>query len=122
MHCGSPTYRPEFVGQIREMFADGSTVTQVAAEKLKISRRTYYEWKEKYPDFAAEADRGEDLALAYHERKLDDGAHGQIQNFQSAAKIFTMKARWRDVYADSAGEDKKSSQIEALISALADNE
>jgi transposase len=104
-----------------DMFRDGSTVCQVAALKLGISRSTYYQWKEDHPDFKEASELGEYISQAYHEQKLLDGADGMIDGFSAPARIFYMKNGFRKDYAvEHDQKDNKPSALESLIGALSD--
>jgi transposase len=117
---GRPTYHPDLVGKIADMFRDGSSITKVAAVKLGVVRNTYYEWKANYPDFKAEAERGEQLSQAFHEDKLEATADGEIEKANGACRIFIMKNRFRECYADKPDDSKSASDtlIEKLLEKL----
>jgi transposase-like protein len=98
---GRPTYKPELVDLIADMFRDGSSITQVAARKLGVTRQTYYEWKEQYPEFKKQADLGEQIAQSFHEDKLDATADGKMKDANGACRIFIMKCRFRETYQEA---------------------
>jgi len=99
-----PDYDPTICKQLPEYFKDGLSITQVCAWKLKIARSTYYEWKEKHPEFKLAAEMGEEISEAYHEKKLQEGADGLIDNFSAPARIFIMKSRFRTTYGEQKEE------------------
>ena len=115
-----PTYHPDLVGKIADMFRDGSSITKVAAVKLGVVRQTYYEWKDLHPDFKAEAERGEQLSQSFHEDKLEATADGEIDKANGACRIFIMKNRFRECYADAPKDEKSAadSLIEKLLEKL----
>ena len=117
---GRPTYTPELVDKIADMFRDGSSITQVSARKLNVSRKTYYEWKELYPDFKAEAEIGEQLAEAFHEDKLHATADGDIEKANGACRIFIMKSRFRESYHETTKDEKPLNEtlLEKLLEKL----
>lgn len=117
---GRPTYSPDLVDKIAQMFADGSSITQVAARKLGVTRQTYYEWKEKYPEFRDQAELGEQLAQSYHEDKLDATSEGKIEGANGACRIFIMKSRFRESYHETTKDEKPVSEtlLEKLLDKL----
>jgi DNA-binding XRE family transcriptional regulator len=119
-HNGVPTYHPDLVSKIADMFRDGSTITQVAARKLGVTRKTYYAWKETYPEFGEQAEYGEQLAQSYHEDKLDQTADGAIEGANSACRIFIMKSRFRESYHETTKDEKPVSEtlLEKLLEKL----
>lgn len=112
-------YHPSLCDKLPEMFADGSSITQVCVRKLHVSRETYYEWKDLYPEFRVAASYGEQLSQAFHEEELDEGARGKIKNFNATAKIFQMKNRFRESYHD---EPPVKSLEKSLVEQFLDGE
>lgn len=119
-HNGVPTYRPDLVGKIADMFRDGSTITQVAARKLGVTRKTYYAWKETYPEFGEQADFGEQLAQSFHEDRLDLTADGKIEGASAPCRIFIMKCRFRESYHETTKDEKPVNEtlLEKLLEKL----
>lgn len=117
MFCGHPTYTPDLVNKISEMFEDGSSITKVCAKKLKITRRTYYEWKEKYPDFKEAAEHGEELAEAFHEERLDAGVLNS-ENFGMSGQLFLMRSRFRKTYSEQKADEQKDALVQALVKTI----
>lgn len=113
-------YNESLVGKIAEMFADGSSITQVAARKLGVTRQTYYTWKETYPDFRIQAELGEQLSEALHEDKLAGLADGMIEDGSAAARIFLMKNRFRESYGEQKQAPNALSAIETLLNLMND--
>ena len=109
------TYKPELAEKLLDFFRDGSSITKVAAVKLGVSRQTYYEWKDKYPEFKKAAELGEQIAEATQEDLLDRGIMGEIEDFGMSGQVFKMKSRYRSTYADSPKtspeDDKKEPPI-----------
>lgn len=108
-------YHSSICDELVDMFADGTSITQVCAMKLKIARSQYYVWKDTYPEFRLAAERGEQMSEAFHEKKLEQGADGLIEGFSAPARIFLMKSRFRETY----GEQKAQVQNEEALAQLA---
>lgn len=87
-------YDPSICSKIPSMFADGSSITKVAVIKLGVSRQTYYDWKNQYPEFKAACQIGEQISEVYHEEKLEKGADGEIENYNASSRHFLMKCRF----------------------------
>ena len=100
-------YDPTVCDELPAMFADGSSIVKVCARKLGIARSTYYEWKEKYPEFKKAAEKGEQLAQCAQEDVLEEGARGKIENYNATSQIFLMKCRYRKDY----GEEKQTDDV-----------
>jgi hypothetical protein len=105
----NPDYDPAICAAIPEMFSDGSSITKVCVIKLKIARSTYYEWKERHPEFAKACEIGEQISETIHEKKLQDGADGEIENYNAASRIFIMKSRFRKTYGEDKVAEKSAS-------------
>ncbi len=113
-------YTPDLVNKIADMFSDGSSITKVAAVKLGVTRQTYYEWKETYPDFKKAANHAEQISEAYHEDTLSSGVHGKIENFSATSQIFTMKNRFRETYGEAKNKPDALSAVETLLNLMND--
>ena len=111
-------YTPELCDQIAEMFADGSSITQVCARKLKVNRDTYYEWKKIHPEFAKAASTGEQISQAYWEDIGKDGIVGDLEKFAGSTWQFVMKNRFRDSFSDQQPESVNNTLIEKLLEKL----
>jgi hypothetical protein len=82
-----------------ELCRDGKTIAQIQAE-FGISKQTFYDWKERNPDFKAAVEVGIVHAQAYAEKTLDEIAQGKIEG-NAAAQIFKMKVQFKDDYQDT---------------------
>ncbi len=91
-----PKYDPEFVKTLPQMFANGESVAEVAAV-LGVSRQAFYDWVDKYPDFAEAYEDGKSLSEAWWTKLGRVGAAGKV-GIQPTVWIFNMKNRfdWRD--------------------------
>ncbi len=115
----APIYNPEICDTIVELFRDGSSITKVCAVKLGIGRSTYYQWKEEHPEFKEAAERGEELAEAYHENIMEDGANGKIKDYNATTRIFIVKNRFRKTYGEQKDEKDKSAAESVLEQLMA---
>jgi orotate phosphoribosyltransferase-like protein len=94
---GRPSkYKAEYCSKAVELFSDGRSIIQIAAE-LNVSRDTIYEWQKIHPEFSDSIKRGLTKSEAYWERMLQGAAAGLV-NVNSAALIFLLKNRfqWKD--------------------------
>ena len=105
-------YDPSICKEIKEMFRDGSSIVKVCARKLGIARSTYYDWKERYPEFKVAAEKGEELSQCAQEDILEAGARGEIPNYNATSQVFLMKCRYRKDYSD---QDKEKSTSDSLL-------
>lgn len=105
-------YDPTICDELPAMFADGSSIVKVCARKLGIARSTYYEWKDKYPEFKKAADKGEQLGQCAQEDILEAGARGEIPNYNATSQVFLMKCRYRKDYSD---QEKEKSTSDSLL-------
>jgi hypothetical protein len=94
---GRPSkYKKEYCSRAIELFSEGKSVIQIAAE-LNVSRDTVYEWQKVYPEFSDSIKKGMTKSEAYWEHLLQGAAAGLV-NVNSAALIFLLKNRfqWKD--------------------------
>jgi transposase-like protein len=112
-------YTDEYADRLPSLFERGMSISQVCRE-LKISRQTYYTWRETYPEFGKAANYGETTAQAFHEDLLDAGANGEIDGFNVTAKIFAMKNRYRETYGEQKQAPNALSAIETLLNIMHD--
>lgn len=64
-------------------------VVTTACKQVGISRKTYYQYLKEDPDFAAEVNDVQNVALDFAESQL----HKQIQDGSTAATIFLLKTK-----------------------------
>lgn len=114
---GADKYTPELCDKLAEMFADGSSITKVAATKLRVSRNTYYLWKENYPEFKEAAEHAENLAEAAMEDIAIAGVKGEIDKFSASMHQFMMRNQYRKTYGDDEKKDNDMAKtlLEQLI-------
>lgn len=66
---GRPTdYDPSLCETLPDMFREGQSIVEVAAE-LGISRDTIYEWAKQHKEFSDALTRGRDLSQAWWEKQ-----------------------------------------------------
>ena len=119
MFCGHPTYRPDICKELVDMFADGSTITQVCSRKLKIARSTFYYWRENYPEFDAAANMAIEASQSTHEEIMMDGIMGKIKGYQANPHIFLMKSTFKGEYTEKL-DDKTEAIMQALAASIND--
>jgi len=62
--AGQPTkYRPAYIDEVRKLYLLGATVEQLL-EIFEVSRKVFYEWQKKYPEFKAACRAGRIMADA----------------------------------------------------------
>jgi len=94
---GRPTkYNAKLCALIPAMFANGESISEVCAE-LGITRETFNQWRNLYPDFSDTVKRGLELSEAWWTKLGRAGATGKAK-IQPATWIFNMKNRfnWTD--------------------------
>jgi len=89
-------YKEEFADQLPTMFANGESVAEVC-QVLGVTRRAFYDWVDKYPEFAAAYEEGKGASEAWWTKLGRAGATGKV-GIQPTVWIFNMKNRfdWRD--------------------------
>lgn len=89
-------YKKSICEKLPDMFANGESVEEVCQE-LKITRRCFYDWVEKYPEFADAYELGKQASQAWWLKLGRAGATGKVQ-VQPSIWIFNMKNRlgWKD--------------------------
>jgi transposase-like protein len=96
-HGGRPTkYKKQYCSRVIELFSEGKSIVQIAAE-LDVSRDTIYQWQKEHPEFSDTIKKGMAKSEAYWEHLLQGGAAGLV-TINSAALIFLLKNRfhWKD--------------------------
>lgn len=99
-------YKPEYVEQLPSMFANGEDVAEVATA-LGVSRQTFYNWVEAYPDFKEAYEIGKQKSEAWWAKLGRAGAAGKV-DIQPTVWIFNMKNKfgWKDrVETDHTSSD-----------------
>lgn len=106
-----PKYKEEFCEQLPDMFANGESVEEVCQE-LKISKRAFYDWVERYPEFAEAYELGKQASHAWWIKLGRAGATGKVQ-VQPTIWIFNMKNRlgWKDRVEIETEEESPSLNI-----------
>jgi transposase len=89
-------YKPEYADRLPKMFSNGESVAEVCLE-LGISRRAFYDWVDKHPDFAAAYEDGKTYSESWWNKLGRAGATGKVP-IQPTVWIFNMKNRfdWKD--------------------------
>jgi hypothetical protein len=97
-------YQDHYPDILAKMFSNGESVAEVCVA-LGISRRAFYDWVKKYPDFEEAYEMGRLHSEAWWTKLGRAGASGQV-NINSTAWIFNMKNRfsWSDKIAEEKDE------------------
>lgn len=109
--ANTPKYKSSFADKLPDMFANGESVEEVCRE-LKISRRAFYDWVEKHPDFAEAYELGKEASQAWWLKLGRAGAAGKVP-VQPSIWIFNMKNRlgWKDRVETSSDEQPQPLSI-----------
>lgn len=105
-----------------------TTITQLCAWYLKISRRAFYYWLEKYPEFAEAAAVFESISQAHEEDIANRGVQGDIPGYNPTIHIFSMKNRYRECYGELGvnvphpAPEKSKEQVNKDIAEIENNE
>ena len=81
--------------EVIELMKNGKSITKVCAE-FGITRQTFYNWKDNYPEFKDAVELGVVKSQAWWEDTMQDGAQGKIKYFDSRAASFMMASRFDD--------------------------
>ena len=91
---GRPTkYNAKLCALLPSMFANGESIAEVCAE-LGITRETFHQWVNLYPDFSDSYKKGLELSEAWWTKLGRAGATGKAK-IQPATWIFNMKNRFK---------------------------
>ncbi len=112
-------YDESMAEDIIPLFAEGQSICEIAAE-LGIGRRTFYEWRERYPEFGEAVERGVELSEAWWMRQgRDHLTYGPTDKRIDTAlwmKNMTNRFKWREkTDVTSGGEPMKTGPIEVVI-------
>ncbi|GHU62048.1 hypothetical protein FACS189445_4660 [Spirochaetia bacterium] len=92
--AGRPTkYSRKLCKMLPDMFLEGQSVVEVCSD-LGISKDTFYQWVNKYPEFSDSYKKGLLLSEAWWEKLGRAGATGKI-SINPATWIFNMKNRFK---------------------------
>ncbi len=114
---GRPTkYDSEICDKLPAMFSNGESIAEVCVQ-LKISKETFYRWKDQYPEFHDAIKEGITYSEAFWTKLGRQGASCEV-DIQPTVWIFNMKNRfkWRDKPAD----EEQSADLSAVYKAIAD--
>lgn len=110
------TYKPEYCEIAVSVLASGESLAAVCCE-VGCCRKTLYNWRDTYPEFAIALNYGLQKSQREFERVGLHGIKGEYDKFSPSPWIFTMKNRFREDYA----EDKESKNVsEDLVSKILD--
>ena len=107
----TPKTRERFLEALK---ATNGNITR-ACQIVKISRLTYYNWLEKFPDFAKECDMLIDEKIDV----VEDALFANIQDGDTASIIFFLKTIGRRRgYIERPKEQESDQKIDQLLSTL----
>lgn len=96
---------------------DGLTNNQIA-EKIGISKQTFYDWLKKYPDLSDSLKENKDVV----DRKVENALLKNALNGNVTAQIFWLKNRkpneWREKRETEVNDEQQSSAMNQLIKSL----
>lgn len=78
-------------GKFIKIFIKNTCNITATCKALKMDRRTYYDWIEKHPDFAADVDVAREGLIDNAENQL----HKNIMGGKEASLIFYLKTKGR---------------------------
>lgn len=108
--------QPEKLTLLQGWARDGLNDEQIA-EKIGIGKTAFYEWKNKYPEFAEALKEGKEVA----DFKVENALYKAALEGNTTAAIFWLKnrkpAQWRDKPQEQT--QSESEQFDRLISAIA---
>lgn len=116
---GQSVYSQEIVANLPSMFTGGESIAEVCVE-IGISEKTYYDWKNKHPEFREVADFGQTVAKAKGLKDMRDaGYSGQKVNatliIKAAEESYNLKTAQImqteeivDIYADLLREEREA--------------
>lgn len=95
---GRPTnYRPEMCDKIIEVAGRGGHIAEMRLSIGVYSKETWYEWKEKYPEFAEAVRIAELVSLVWWERYGRDNL--TTKNFSATSYAMIMNNKFKDDYS-----------------------
>lgn len=99
-------YKAAICNKLPELFVNGESIEE-ACVTLKIDRKTYYNWIDKYPAFAAAAEQAALVSAAWWLKTGREGATDGSIN--APVWIFNMKNRlgWKDKIENSGEQNIK---------------
>lgn len=109
---GRPTlYREEYCQMLEDHMAEGLSYESFAG-KIRVCKDTLYQWEKDHPEFSYSKKIGKEASKFLWESLGLAGVKGQIEKFNAATWIFTMKNRfdWRDkteTELTTAGDENK---------------
>lgn len=124
MAFGRPTpYKEDFGEKAYDILSKGLSMAGVAKE-LGVTRKTVYNWMEKYPEFLYSIERGVEAGQDFYERIMRAKITGQKnsnfdpKNSCTSSLQFTLKTRFHKDYGNKDKLDiAQTSEIKISIDA-----
>lgn len=100
MPAGRPSkYKPEFCDLVIELGKKGKTITQMACA-MGVMRETVWDWRQKNPEFSNAIKTALQHSQDWWEKLGQEGARGNVDNFNSSAYIWQTKNRFPKEFRD----------------------
>lgn len=109
-------YTKKIAKALPDMFKNGESIVEVCVE-LGISRRAYYDWIEKYPEFKLAAERGKEASEAWWTKLGRFGSAGKA-TINAAPWIFNMKNRFGWLDRPAGDDDEEATPINITINTV----
>lgn len=101
-----PKYRPEMCETIITIAGQGGHIAAMRNALGGICKDTWYEWKEKYPDFATAVKTAESVSLEFYENIGLKGILGEIKGFNAPTYMHLMANKFKEEYSRGSSSDK----------------
>jgi len=119
----SEKYKPEFCDAVIDHMSSGKSLASFQARiydefRIRVTRKTFYNWQDRYPEFKKAVDTGKAKALIFFEELLLAGSSGvmpkELQDKKSkginlSGVIFALKTRFHREYGEKQQVDHVSS-------------
>ena len=118
-----PLYKEEYCQKLIDHLTQGFTIDTFGGE-INVTRKTVYEWFDKYPDFAEAKDIGVAKSQKFYEQRLVaklSGATDQLKkqgintkDIDTSCLIFALKTRFHKTFSEKV-EHKHDGNINITI-------
>lgn len=104
---------------IVKMYSKKSCNVSATCAALNVSRQTFYDWKEKYPELKKALEEADDAILDWAETKLIE----QVNDGNLTALIFFLKTKGKKRgYVEQIDANVSTNPFEQLMKELPDDE
>lgn len=106
-------YKPEYCDLVRAFRSKGYSISAFCSY-VSISRDSFYQWKQRYPEFKEAVDIGDNDSEFYFEKKSHDIIEGEVDaNAQQVALLKEERSRQHGVL-----KEKDSGKTEINIGSM----